>query len=59
MEDKILISQIKKIKSDKGYTLHELSKILDVQIATLERWLRTCRINRIYAQVVRQKLDIV
>ena len=58
MEDKILIDQIKSIKEDKGYTLHDLSKILDVQIATLERWLKTNRINRLYAQVVREKLKI-
>jgi transcriptional regulator with XRE-family HTH domain len=58
MEDKNLINEIKKIKEEKGYTLFDLSRILDVQISTLERWLKTNRINRLYAKFVREKLNL-
>jgi transcriptional regulator with XRE-family HTH domain len=58
MEDRVLINNIKKIKEEKSYTLHELSNILDVQVSTLERWLKTGRINRMYAKFVREKLGL-
>ena len=56
MEDKVLIDKLRKFKKDNNYTLHDLSIKLDIQVATLERWLRTERINRIYAKYVREKL---
>ena len=58
MEDKELIKNIKVLKEERRYTLHDLSKILDIQIATIERWLKTNRINRVYAQLVKSKLNI-
>ena len=58
MEDKELIKSIKRLKEQRGYTLYDLSKILDIQIATIERWLKTNRINRIYAQIVKEKLKL-
>ncbi len=58
MIDKELIEILKRLKEENNYTLHDLSKKLDIQIATLERWLKTERINRVYAKVVREKLGI-
>ena len=58
MEDKALIQNIKKLKEERRYTLHDLSKMLDIQIATIERWLKTNRINRVYAQMVKTKLKL-
>ena len=58
MEDSELIKKIARLKEEKGYTLHDLSKRLDLQVTTIERWLKTKRINKVYAQLVRQKLDI-
>ncbi|MBN1522154.1 MAG: hypothetical protein JW928_06445 [Candidatus Aureabacteria bacterium] len=58
MEDRKLITNIKRLKEERRYTLYDLSKILDVQIATIERWLKTNRINRVYARLVREKLKI-
>jgi transcriptional regulator with XRE-family HTH domain len=56
MEDKQLISQIRRLKEERRYTLHDLSRRLDIQIATLERWLKTNRINRLYARFIKDKL---
>ncbi|MGE5280244.1 MAG: hypothetical protein ACM3L6_05840, partial [Deltaproteobacteria bacterium] len=56
VENKELIERIRRIKREKGYTLHDLSVKLDVQIATIERWLKTGRINRVYACWIEQKL---
>ena len=58
MEDKELIKSIKNLKEERRYTLYDLSKILDIQIATIERWLKTNRINRVYAQMVKEKLKL-
>ncbi|MCK5708182.1 MAG: hypothetical protein KAI43_11065 [Candidatus Aureabacteria bacterium] len=58
MEDKKLIKSIKSLKEERRYTLYDLSKILDIQIATIERWLKTNRINRVYAQMVKEKLKL-
>ncbi|MDD5773398.1 MAG: hypothetical protein PHX78_08055 [bacterium] len=58
MIDKELIEKIIRIKEVKKYTLYDLSKILDVQIATIERWLKTNRINKVYANLVKTKLEI-
>ena len=51
-----VIQQLQDIKVKKGYTLHELSKKLDIQITTIERWLKTKRINKVYALFVAEKL---
>ncbi len=58
MLDKELINKIKIIKQQKGYTLFDISRIVDVQISTVERWLKTSRINKIYARLVKEKLGI-
>ena len=58
MVDKELIRKIIQIKEEKGYTLHDLSKQLDMQVPTIERWLKTNRINKIYAKIVKEKLRI-
>jgi hypothetical protein len=58
MENKELMEKVRKVKLEKKYTLHDLSKLLDVQVTTLERWLMTNRINRVYAQMVKEKLGI-
>lgn len=59
MVDKDLINEILRIKDERRYTLHELSKKLDIQVTTIERWLKTSRINKIYAKLVRDKLQII
>ncbi len=58
MIDIELVNKLFQVKEAKNYTLHDLSKRLDVQISTIERWLKTGHINRIYARLVREKLDI-
>lgn len=58
MIDRELIEKIRELKERNRYTLHDLSKKTDIQISTLERWLKTGRINRVYAKVVREKLGI-
>ncbi len=58
MVDRKLIEQLRAIKEKNGYTLHEMSKRIDIQISTLERWLKTGRINKLYAGVVRERLGI-
>lgn len=58
MFDKELIDKIRRLKVDQGYTLYELSKRVDVQPSTLERWLKTNRINRLYATVIKERLGI-
>ncbi|MDD5120946.1 MAG: hypothetical protein PHR84_06555 [Candidatus Omnitrophica bacterium] len=59
MLDKELINKIKIIKQQKGYTLFDISRIVDVQISTIERWLKTSRINKVYAKLVKEKLEIL
>ena len=58
MIDRELIEKIRIFKEANGYTLHELSKKTDIQISTLERWLKTGHINKVYADVVRERLGI-
>ena len=58
MLDTELIGKILQIKEQRRYTLHDLSKVLDLQITTIERWLKTKRINKVYARLVREKLQI-
>lgn len=54
-----LIAKIVQIKQENGYTLYDLSKKLDIQISTIERWIKTKRINKVYAKLVAEKLRIV
>jgi len=58
MIDNELIRKILRFKKENGYTLHDLSKKLDIQITTIERWLQTGRINKVYARLVKEKLNI-
>ena len=58
MIDKELINKIRKFKEENGYTLHDLSIRIDIQVSTLERWLKTGHINKIYAKVVKERLGI-
>ena len=58
MIDNELINKIRDYKERNGYTLHDLSKRIDIQVSTLERWLKTGHINKVYANVVREKLKI-
>jgi len=58
MVDNELIRKLAQLKEDKGYTLYDLSKRLDLQVTTIERWLKTKRINKIYARLVREKLSL-
>ena len=58
MVDLDLIKKIQALKDENNYTLHELSKRIDVQISTLERWLKTGHINPVYAKFVKEKLGI-
>lgn len=58
MIDNELIREILRVKEENGYTLYDLSKKLDIQITTIERWLQTRRINKVYARLVKEKLDI-
>ncbi|MDO8489750.1 MAG: hypothetical protein Q7S42_06580 [Candidatus Omnitrophota bacterium] len=58
MIDSRLINRLIQIKEEKGYTLYDLSKKLDIQVTTIERWFKTKRINKVYAQMVRDKLRI-
>ena len=59
MIDRELIEILRRLKEDNRYTLHDLSKKLDIQVSTLERWLKTAHINKVYAKVVREKLGLV
>jgi transcriptional regulator with XRE-family HTH domain len=53
-----LIDKIRRFKEDHGYTLHDLSRLTDISVSTWERWLKTSRINRMYAQIVKEKLSL-
>ncbi len=58
MLDSALIREVLCLKKERGYTLHDLSKRLDLQVTTIERWFKTGHINKVYAQMVRQKLGL-
>lgn len=58
MKNTELIDKIIKLKEENGYTLHHLANVLDIQVTTIERWFRTKRINRLYADIVKNKLNI-
>lgn len=59
MVDSELIAKLRNMKEENSYTLHDLSKRLDVHISTLERWLKTGHINKVYAKVMREKLGMI
>ena len=59
MLDKELIREIVRVKEEGRYTLHYMSKKLDIQVTTIERWLKTNRINKVYAKLVREKLGVI
>ena len=56
MKNEKLIDELRGFKEKKKYTLYDLSKMLDVQVTTISRWLTTKKINRVYASYVSQKL---
>jgi len=58
MLDGELISKLTQLKKANGYTLHDLSKRLDLQVTTIERWLKTKHINKVYANLVKEKLHL-
>ncbi|MBU1085976.1 MAG: helix-turn-helix transcriptional regulator [Candidatus Omnitrophica bacterium] len=58
MENIDLIQTLKLMKEERGYTLYDLSKKLDIQVSTVSRWFKTNRINRIYAELVKEKLKL-
>jgi len=58
MIDNELIDKLSQFKEAGGYTLYDLSKRLDLQVTTIERWFKTRRINKIYARMVKDKLDL-
>jgi len=58
MKNKELIDALRKLKEKEDCTLYELSRKLDIQVSTLERWFKTDRINRIYAQYIKDKLSL-
>jgi len=58
MIDIELIEKLRQFKEKNGYTLHDLSKRVDIQVSTLERWLKTGHINKIYARMIKEKLNI-
>jgi hypothetical protein len=58
MIDGKLIDKLIQLKEARSYTLYDLSKKLDIQVTTIERWFKSKRINKVYAQMVRDKLKI-
>ena len=58
MENRQLIEKIQELKETRRYTFHDLSKILDIQISTIERWFKTKRINKLYAEKVKKVLRL-
>jgi len=58
MLDIELINKLSQLKEEKNYTLHDLSKRLDLQVTTIERWFKTKRINKVYARLVRETFNI-
>lgn len=58
MLDQDLIAKIRAVKEKKEYTLFDISRIIGVQVSTVERWLKTSRINKVYAGLVKEKLGI-
>ncbi len=55
-EGEKIIEKLERLKATKGYTLHDLSKKLDMQVTTIARWLKTKRINKVYALVLNEKI---
>jgi len=59
MIDNDLIRQILRKKEERRWTLYDLSKKFDIQVTTIERWLKTGRINKIYASLIKEKLKLI
>ena len=59
MENRELIQALRNVKEERGYTLYDLSKKLDIQISTVSRWFKTNRINRVYAELVKEKMKMM
>ena len=53
-----LIRKLSQLKAEKDYTLYDLSKRLDLQVTTIERWFKTKRINKVYAKMIEAKLGL-
>jgi len=58
MLDTELINRLLQFKEERKYTLYDLSKKLDLQVTTIERWFKTKRINKVYASLVRKTFKI-
>jgi hypothetical protein len=58
MIDGQFIDKLIQLKEARSYTLYDLSKKLDIQVTTIERWFKTKRINKVYALMVREKLGL-
>lgn len=58
MEDRQLIEKIRSFKEKNKYTLHDLSRLTDMHITTIERWFKSGRINKVYAKIIIDKLGI-
>ena len=58
MIDHELIAKLQEFKDRNRYTLHDLSKRMDIHVSTLERWLKTGHINKIYAKIIRERLGM-
>jgi len=58
MLDTELIKKLLQFKEERRYTLYDLSKKLDLQVTTIERWFKTKRINKVYARLVRKTFNI-
>jgi predicted transcriptional regulator len=58
MLDIELINKLLQIKEAQKYTLFDLSKRLDLQVTTIERWLKTNHINKVYARLVKKIFSI-
>ena len=58
MFDNELIDKVLQFKSANKYTLYDLSKKLDLHVTTIGRWLKTKHINKVYARLVREKLNL-
>ena len=56
MEYSLLVNKLQQIKDEKKYTLHDLSRKLDIQVTTIERWLKTKHMNKLYAQFLEDRM---
>lgn len=56
MDETILLNELRALKADTTY--HQMSKRLDMPVSTIYRWLKTGKINKVYADVLRQRLKL-